>query len=222
MLRADERPVTDLDFTGSSSKDLEKSSSHDQIVKSTVDRKIVKKEEPAHHVMIKAESAQSLVKKEDSMQKSGKIVQSSIDKDHFKMKTSGPLSSSGSTSASNFHNKGNLKRGGRYDQLSTKNTAMGSDCEDESKKRNPAPEQIKIDYSFAEERIAMQRKISDLELAICRVSDQSIENTVTLEKQVQELKAENLCLKQALEVTLSKLRQWNQEMLRAGMQNSLF
>ncbi len=53
------------------------------------------------------------------------------------------------------------------------------------------------------------------------MSDQGMETTVMLEKQVQELKAENACLKRALEVTLSKVRQWNQEMLRAGMQNGL-
>jgi hypothetical protein len=207
-----------LDFAGSSKE--ESSSSHvPSIVKSIVDRKIVKKEEIALNV----------VKNEDSVQKVEKFVQSSIDKDHFKMKIVGPSSSSDSALASNFQKRENLKRGGKYDQLSFKTKALDqlnceaedSDCKNESKKRNLSSEQIKIDYSFAEERIAMQRKISDLELAICRVSDQGIENTVMLEKQVQELKAENICLKQALEVTLSKLRQWNQEMIRAGMQNNL-
>ncbi len=176
--------------------------------------------------MKKEESAQTFFIKEESAQKStmDKFVQSSIDKDHFKFKIGGP-STSAHSSASNYQIRENFKRGG-----STKSAAIpypicrteDSDRKEDPKKRNSSTsEQINIDYSFAEERIAMQRKISDLELAVCRMSDQSIESTIVLEKQVQELKAENACLKQALEATLSKVRQWNQEMIRAGMQNGL-
>ena len=74
-----------------------------------------------------------------------------------------------------------------------------------------------IDYSFAEERIAYQKKISDLEDAVRRISDQGIETSVRLERQVLDLRAENACLKKALELTLGKIRQWNNEMIRAGM-----
>jgi hypothetical protein len=199
------------DTTSSVKTSASSASSHNlQFAQLSVDREIVKKEE----------SAQILAKREETSRKSSteKFIQSTIDKDHFKNKTGGTSSSSDSTFALNFQSRDNLKRGGRHDQLVTKNTSLqDSDCIIESKYR----EQIKIDFSFAEERIEMQRKISDLEMAICRMSDQGMETTVMLEKQVQELKAENACLKRALEVTLSKVRQWNQEMLRAGMQNGL-
>ena len=67
----------------------------------------------------------------------------------------------------------------------------------------------------------LQNKITDLELAVRRVSEQGIETSLRLEKQVQDLKSENACLKEALDLTISKIRQWHLEMIRAGMRHPL-
>jgi hypothetical protein len=71
------------------------------------------------------------------------------------------------------------------------------------------------------ERVALQRRISELETHVRRVSDQGIETSVRLEKQIQDLKTENVYLREALELSLTKIRQWNQEMIRAGIQQYL-